>query len=69
MDGDVAAGAGGREVTPPEEAVATAAELRAAVRLVAGSLPFGADPGAFAAALERLAGADEDEDEAGEALP
>jgi hypothetical protein len=50
----------------PEEAVATAAELRAAVRLVAASLPFGADPGAFAAVLERLAVAD---DEAEEALP
>ena len=65
VDGEAAAGAGGRGVVPPEEAVATAAELRAAVRAVAASLPFGADPGAFAAALERLAVADDDE----EALP
>ena len=64
MDGE-ASGAGGRELALPEEAVATAAELRAAVRLVAASLPFGADPGAFAAALERLAGDDDIE----EALP
>ena len=64
VDGE-AAGAGGRGVVPPEVAVATAAELRAAVRVVAASLPFGSDPGAFAAALERLAVADDDE----EALP
>ena len=65
VDGEASSGTGGGEFVIPEEAVATAAELRAAVRAVAASLPFGADPGAFAAALERLAVADDDE----EALP
>ena len=68
VDGEAAAGAGGRGVVPPEEAVTTAAELRAAVRAVAASLPFGADPGAFAAALERLA-VEEGDDSSEEALP
>lgn len=54
------------EVAVPDEAVTAAGGLRDAVREIAASLPFGADPGAFAAALERLA-ADEDEPE--EALP
>lgn len=69
MDGETGAaatGAEGRDVAVPDDAVAAAEGLRDAVRDVAASLPFGADPGAFAAALERLA---VDEDELEEALP
>jgi hypothetical protein len=65
VDGEGPGGTGVREVAVPEEAVAAAEALGAAVRGVAASLPFGADPGAFAAALERLAGDDDIE----EALP
>lgn len=54
---------GARALSP--EAVQTARELAAEVRSVAASLPFGSDPAAFAAALERLAA----EDEPTEALP
>jgi hypothetical protein len=65
VGGEGPGGTGVREVAVPEEAVAAAEALGAAVRGVAASLPFGADPGAFAAALERLAGDDDIE----EALP
>jgi len=59
------------EIEVSAEAVETAAGLGAVVREVAavGGLPFGADPGDFLAALERLAAADEGVDaEPGEAV-
>jgi len=65
VDGERPGGTDGREVAVPEEAAAAAEALGAAVREVAASLPFGVDPGAFAAALERLGGDDGIE----EALP
>lgn len=49
----------GRLQVPPEVA-ADAARLGAVARAVAETLPFGADPADFLAALERLAGEDED---------
>ena len=52
------AGPGRPQVTP--EAAADAARLGAVARAVAETLPFGADPADFLAALERLAGEDED---------
>lgn len=45
-------------VTP--EAARDAARLGAVARAVAETLPFGADPADFLAALERLAGEEED---------
>jgi hypothetical protein len=44
----------------PPEVAADAARLGAVARAVAETLPFGADPADFLAALERLAGEDED---------
>ena len=56
------------EVAVPPEAERAAAELAAAARAVAASLPFGADPAGFLAALERLA-VSEGELRVPEALP
>ena len=64
MGGEVP-GAEGGGLALPADAVAAAEAVGAAVREVAASLPFGVDPGAFAAALERLGGDDGIE----EALP
>lgn len=46
--------AAGAEVGIPEEAVRAARELDLAAREAAAAVPFGTDPGAFLAALERL---------------
>lgn len=44
----------------PASAEATARELAALVRAATEGLPFGAEPAAFLAALERLAAAEEE---------
>lgn len=60
MAGDASrAGAERAGVEVPPEAERAARELAARVREVAATLPFGADPADFLAALERLAPAED----------
>jgi hypothetical protein len=48
------------QIQVPPEAARDAAALGAQARAVAETLPFGTDPAAFLATLERLAGEEED---------